>query len=224
MIIWYTSPLLRNFPTGSFSDGSTVYNFLRVKITLHCTLVTTLDVHSRRMSLAYFPLYWRNIMNVFSALSSLSSGLISGETMLDNVSRMMGSKKSGGYWLLFRITFPFSKLSCTFSQLLHDLKIRWTSPVTTARLYFWGAKAWKFMINPVELGLLYHVGDRFPSRFWIFMSNIGNEPSFLFPMWRLMSCAMSLYPVVSDQYCLSFGLLVHYTYTKKYSFDSPLII
>ena len=80
--------------------------------------------------------------------------------------------------MLFRITFPFSKLSCTFFQLLHDLKIRWTSPVTTARLYFWGAKAWKFMINPVKLDLLYHVEDRFPSRFRIFMSHIGNEPSF----------------------------------------------
>ena len=64
-VILYTSLLLRFRSIGSFSDGITVLSFFNVNITLHGTLLTTLSVHTRRMSLAYdsehFPLYWRNI-------------------------------------------------------------------------------------------------------------------------------------------------------------------
>ena len=62
---------------------------------LTCTVVG-----SGRMSLAcgslHFPLYWRNNMNGFSALSSLSSGPFLGETMLVNVSRksFMSAKRT----------------------------------------------------------------------------------------------------------------------------------
>ena len=79
-LILYTIPLLRNFSTGSFSDGSKVFNFLRVKITLHCTvgytcsktLTCTIVSDVSCIRFAAFPLYWRS-MKGFSAISSSSS-------------------------------------------------------------------------------------------------------------------------------------------------------
>ena len=48
------------------------------------------------------------------------------------------------------------KLSWKFIQLLQERKILWIKPDTTYRLYLTGAFAWKLIIKPVSVGLVYH--------------------------------------------------------------------
>ena len=80
------------------------HSFLKVNITFYCIEVTSSELHNRRISLAlaslHFTRYWRNIRQGFSAFSSLSLFFRSFETMSVSISRMIGSKKSGGHWLI----------------------------------------------------------------------------------------------------------------------------
>ena len=59
----------------------------------------------------------------------------------------------------------------------HDLNILCTNTVTTALLYFNGASVWKFMTNPVSVGLVYHFEANLQSFRMIFMSKKGNALS-----------------------------------------------
>ena len=58
-----------------------------------------------------------------------------------------------------RISLALPKLSSNKDLELQDLNILCTKLETTERLYLVGAKAWKFITNPVSDGFLYHVDD-----------------------------------------------------------------